>query len=59
MAELIVHYSNGSSHKFLGTQVFNPSNLRRWAVALTKDEDIIGATLFITQEDGTEVAEEY
>jgi len=58
-SELIVHYSNKSSHPFRGTQVFNEHNLRRWAIALVKNADIIGATLYVRQPDGTDIAEEY
>jgi len=57
-ATLIVHYSNGYNHNFKdATEIHTASNLRRWAVALVKDQDIDGATLYVTQDDGTETPE--
>ena len=52
MPELHVHYSNGHVDNFCGTNIRTISNLRRWAIALIKDQDIDSAILFYTDNDG-------
>ena len=59
MPELHVHYSNGHVDNFCGTKIRTASNLRRWAIALIKNQDIDSATLFFTDDEGIEIAETF
>ncbi len=57
--ELHVTYSNGYIDNFCGTKIRTVSNLRKWAIALLKNQDIESAILFYTDENGLAVDEEF
>ena len=57
--ELHVYYSNGHIDNFCGTKIRTVSNLRRWALALVKNQDIDSAILFYNDEEGLAVDEQF
>jgi hypothetical protein len=56
---LDVHYTNGQIVPFHGTKIYTESNLRRWAVAEIKNQDVSGAVLNYTNSEGLSDSDTY